>query len=237
MVITFPKNETERIQIQLIPPRKLSKEYLELRESVWQDKLLQSHKHHKTFWDGVLYSFEGISQSDMGTPVIKLSTIKYSDRIMKQIVGVDEISRRFGEDHYLVHCGVGINVITSDDKFVLGRKMTVAFKKNKWSFPSGNMNADEVPVTHFNDIVKTAMVELAEETLIAPKLDRMIFRQLSLYNSYCNFEFTYQAEFHSRDVNQYFRVNGEFDELACFTKVELLELDCISDLEYSKKYL
>lgn len=239
MRITFTEEELKNLKIVHIKDHELSKEYVRDRDASWDDMVEEGRKNGKEFWNGLLYSFEGIYQNDLTCPVIYFGQMQYKDRLFKKKIGEEDIVLKYGHENLLIHCGVSLNIITKDKRFVIGRKRSsIGFQKSIYAQIGGNLNKDELQINDFSDIKKYILKETEEESGLKLNLNDVKFQQISAFDSYRGFNFVYYSNLSQEDVRK-IQPTEEFLTFETLNLNEILELKekGISDFEFSKNYL
>ena len=239
MIIKLTDKEQKNLEIVHIGNRIFPKEYIKERDEYWDKASSDFSSKGKKVWNGKLYSFEGINEYDMDTPKIYLGEIMYSDRIFKNGKGIEYIEKKYSKENISIHCGVSIVMITTDNKFVVGKKKhDLKNRIGMYSHISGNLNVDELEVNCMKDIYKFAKKELEEESALKVDNTLLKFNHINIFNTYCSFDFIYKVPFDSTKVGL---VNKD-DEMLVYealTLDEILDSKCkgISDFMFSKRYL
>lgn len=239
MIIKLSKEEEKNLVLTKAQNRQLSPDYIKERDKAWEDMVEEGEKRSKKFWNGSLYSFEGFSQLDMNHPIIYLGQMEYKDRLLKKKLGVENVVKKYGINHLLIHCGVGVVILTQDNKFVVGRKkMSVGLEKSLYAHVSGNLNIDEMEVNNIDDIYRFIIKEMQEEIGGEINKNNLKFTQINIFNSYCNFDFVYHMDINSEEVPK-LPGSEEFESFEALSLEEILNLKVkgISDFEFSKRYL
>lgn len=239
MIIKLTEKEQESIEIVHIGDRVFPKEYVKERNDYWDKASLDFASKGKKIWNGKLYSFEGLDEYDMDTPKIYLGEIMYSDRIFKNGKGIGYILNKYGKENISVHCGVSIVILTTDNKFIVGKKKhDLKNRIGMYSHVSGNLNVDELEVNSMKDIYKFAKKELEEETALEVEDTLLHFNHINIFNTYCSFDFIYKVPFDSTKV-ELVNKEDEMLEYEALTLDEILDPKCmgISDFMFSKRYL
>lgn len=241
MIIKIPEifQDKNKPSIEMIPPRVLSEEYLQARDQAWEEMVEEGKRAGKNFWNGELYSFEGIRQDGMDNPTLILGKMTYADRLFKKRLNPQEIAMKFGTDHVLRHCVTGALILTADRQIVVGiKKSSVHLQEGIYGHVSGNLNADEMTITTFLDIYGFITKEMEEETAITVDPSRLFFYGISLFNSAASFDFVYRLPISSNDVDIISK-DDEFQSFITLSPEEVLSSihPSTSDFAYSKHFL
>lgn len=237
MIIKLTEEELKNLKIIHVEPRQLSTEYIKTRDHNWDNLVTEGKKAGKDFWNGTLYTFEKLDQTEMNNPNLYLGEMEYKDRLFKMKLGAEKIVSMYGEDHLQVHCGVSVNIITSDKKFVIGKKKaSVRLVKSIYAHVSGNLNKDEIEVSNYSDLLNSIIKEIQEETAIVVDKSLLKFNQLNIFYSYFNFDFIYSLPIHSSQISQIYK-DDEFESFEAVGIEEIESMQGTFDFEFSKRYL
>lgn len=223
MIIKIDTDQVCKIKLEFEGKRQFSQRYIDFREKVWMEKVKSGKKAGKEFWNGKLYTLEGIIQYDLSDITITLGECEYKDYIVKKSSGPKVIEKRYGRSYLQIHCGLGILPVTKDGKYIFGiKKTTVTLEKDILGYISGVFNKDEMVVKSFEDIRKFAHKELIEESNIVVDSDELEFMHLNLFNAYAEFMFMVRLDICSDEL-QGIQKDDEFNEFVVMTRKEVVD--------------
>jgi hypothetical protein len=226
--------EQPKINIEIVETPPISKEYLQYRTQIWDETKRKWSEAGKEIFNGTLYRF----MSEEGN-TIRLGLMTYADRLVRSKISIKEIGERFGEEHIMKNCCVDLIPITTDGKVVVGvKKNSVDLKQGKLGYIGGNMNADEVAVTKFDDIKTMMITEIVEESNLIPERNKLFFSRLGVTDGWASFYFTYNLGIHSANIGSIFK-GGEFNQFIAMTPGEIknTEKRGIGDFNLSKDWI
>lgn len=224
-------------QIKVVETPPLSEEYIKFRDELYQKKLEEFQEAGKPLFNGDLYRFMGVEDSN-----VLLGHMQYADRLVRSELSVEEIERRFGKDYVMKNACVDAIMVTTDRKIVVGVKTrSVDLKQGKLGFVGGNMNADEVKVSSFEDIYTMMSKEIEEETTVVTNREKMSFLRVGVVDTWASFYFLYRLDISSKDVGTIFKdsKDKEFAELITMTSEEIKNTDRvgIGDFNLTKEWI
>ena len=222
--------------IEIVDTPKVSEEYVALREEIWGQVVEEGAKVGKEFYNGQIYRLMDYNEE---TKTIQLGIMQYADRVLKSKISQEEITSRFGRDHVMQHCVVNAILQTSDKKLVVGvKKNSVDLQQGKLAYIGGNLNADEVKVSSFEDISTMMMKEIGEETDVIPQREKLSFAKLVANGNFASFYFLYQLGIPSGEITTIFK-EGEFVGLETMTPEEIISTERIGigDFNQSKSWI
>ena len=232
--------ETETLKTELnidivqTPP--VSKEYEAFRDRIWTEAVEEGKSVGKDFYNGVLYRFVGYDEE---TQTVQLGLMQYSDRLLKSKISPDSIAEMFGRDHVMQHCVVNVILLTTDRRIAVGiKKNSVDLRPKKLAYIGGNLNANEVEVTKFEDIYTMMMKEIEEESSIVPEREKMDFVKLVVNGNWASFYFLYRLNLSSEEIDKIYK-EGEFLEFETMTPSEIAKTEriAIGDFNDSKAWI
>jgi hypothetical protein len=143
-----------------LDPIERSREYLEERERVWQEK---KNAYGDRLWNGRVCTVRSISVKDRAV-VLRLSACEYKDILFKKQLGWMELQRRFPGEPVDIHAFTAALPITDDGQAVFGvvGRGTVQ-SEGLLDLIGGTLNIDEHPISSFDDIKQTTAREFEEE--------------------------------------------------------------------------
>jgi 8-oxo-dGTP pyrophosphatase MutT (NUDIX family) len=239
MRIKFTEKELHSLQLEFVPRRNLSADYLVKRDEYWNYRAPLAQSLGKQLWNGEVYTVEKIDFRFPLQAKIYLSTCEYKDILFARDYGLEKVAQEFGVDSIQSYITVCCIPVTAGDRFVLGiRGGNTAVSEGALGLIGGTVNKDEMQVNSLNHLKEFMAREIEEETAIPVILERLKLFCLNYYFGKYEFIYRYSLPESIKNIN-FFHKSGEFSSLKELSLSEVLSFNrpMLDAVVQSKAYL
>jgi hypothetical protein len=232
MYIKVP--DESKIKLNFIERSVTDKDYLDVRERLWEKKLKDAKEKGRQLFNGKVYTVEKLVSGKDDEIIISMSVCEYKDIILNLAYLNGETDMQPFYQHSYVLCLIK----TIDDYYIFTETgSTMLVGAGRIDLIGGTLNQDEAVLTEFGDIRKFILKEIEEESglQLEGQLDLIAIGHFNL-----KFGFTFQLKIDMTKDELLSKVNlSEINALIALRKSEITEFSGVQDpsFEQFKNYL
>lgn len=192
-------------------------------DKMWSKYEEESKKTGRKIWNGTVYRLFDIQEENKQI-VLKLSTIQYKQYLaaphLREAMNMLPFNKRINGLY------VGAQVITADNKYIIGKTMSNTIFLHKYDLISGSLNKDETVISNANDLVNYMKSELLEETGITEDFIKEVegICILITTSTRIGIFFSIRLNLPSEKLVKHLKVNFEYKELLILSESEFANL-------------
>ncbi len=239
MISYLTDTETKNIKIQFQENNNLSGNYIEERESIWNERIASTKKQGKNIWNGIIYTINKFLQIDDENIHIVLNTCEFKDIVFRINKGIPYIIEKYGISYISEFITLDCIPVTKDGKFVFGlRGNNTNVNNGSIGLIGGTANKDEMEIHSINDFKKFMINEIEEETLIKVKENMLTLFSINQFNGKYEFLYKLALNIDSSKIHEIHK-NDEFQDLLCLTAREIQNYNepMLDAFRYAKTYI
>lgn len=239
MITYLTDSELKNIHIQFRERKNLTEEYVNERELIWNNRIAETEKLGKNFWNGIIYSVDRFLQIDDRNIHIVLSSCEFKDVVFNIKKGIPYIIEKYGISNLSEYITLDCIPVTKDGKFVFGiRNNNTNVNSGSIGLIGGTANRDEMEINSKTDLSNFMIKEIEEETLVKVKQDKLKLYSINQFNGKYEFLYKLNLDIDSKRICEIHR-NEEFAETVCLTAEEVLDYNgtMLDAFKYAKSYI